>query len=60
LAEYRFVVKPAHERGEEDVPVLEEADFKNRCEMTIEFKKYLEKMCGADENKRAQADKERV
>jgi hypothetical protein len=42
LAKYRFVVKPAHERGEEDVPVLEEADFKNGCEMTIELQKYLE------------------
>lgn len=61
LAEYRFLTKPETEKGEGEVAVLEDSDFKQICDMTMEFKEYLTEMNdGLDEQARAAADKVRL
>ena len=61
LAEYRFLTKPQAEKEEGEIAVLEEGDFKQICDMTIEFKEYLTEMNkGQDEDRRARAQKHRI
>ncbi|RYC61934.1 hypothetical protein CHU98_g4282 [Xylaria longipes] len=53
LAEYRFLTRPNKEEGE--IAVLEESDFKQVCDMTVQFKTYLTDVNnGEDEFQRAE------
>lgn len=54
LAEYRFLTKPEMEKSEGEIAVLNDRDFKQVCEMAMEFKNYLKGVNnGEDEQERA-------
>lgn len=54
LAEYRYLTKPDAEKSEGEVAVLYQKDFKQVCEMAMNFKKYLTDVNeGYDEQQRA-------
>ncbi|KAI8945041.1 P-loop containing nucleoside triphosphate hydrolase protein [Xylaria longipes] len=59
LAEYHFLTRPNKEEGE--IAVLEESDFKQVCDMTVQFKTYLTNVNnGEDECQRAETLKLRA
>ncbi|KAK3322849.1 P-loop containing nucleoside triphosphate hydrolase protein [Apodospora peruviana] len=61
LAEYRFLTEPRAEKEKGDIAVLEEEDFKQICDMTINFKEYLKGLNeGQDEEVRAFSEKARA
>ncbi|KAI0421988.1 P-loop containing nucleoside triphosphate hydrolase protein [Xylaria grammica] len=51
LAEYRFLTKAIKE--DDEIAALEDSDFKQVCDMTIEFKSYLTDVHNEDEFQRA-------
>ncbi|KAH8883586.1 P-loop containing nucleoside triphosphate hydrolase protein [Thozetella sp. PMI_491] len=48
LAEYRY--RTIKDKQEEDMITLDQGDFEQVCEMSIQFKKYLTDVHGGDEN----------
>ncbi|KAI0850005.1 hypothetical protein F5Y00DRAFT_268766 [Daldinia vernicosa] len=59
LAEYRFLTKPELEKSEGEIAMLEEKDFKQICDMTMQFKEYLTVVNGWM-NEQARAANERI
>lgn len=57
LAEYRFA--EAEDKEEGDKPRLEQEDFEKVCEMSRDFKDYLNSISAADEAGRAKVARER-
>lgn len=58
LAEYRFSQKP--DKSKDDGPTLDQKDLEQVCNMTREFKEYLTKVHGVDEEFRAFQSKARA
>ncbi|TWU71120.1 hypothetical protein ED733_001833 [Metarhizium rileyi] len=58
LAEYRFNFEGG--KGDGDMIVLDKVDFEQVCQMSIDFKRYLNAVHGGDETDRAMKDRIRA
>lgn len=56
LAEYRYEFEGGKKDGN-GMAVLDKVDFEEVCRMSVDFKKYLEKVHGADIRDRAMRQK---
>ncbi|KAI1337703.1 hypothetical protein F5Y15DRAFT_408041 [Xylariaceae sp. FL0016] len=60
LAEYRFSTEMSEDEDKPDKVELEIDDFDQVCEMTVDFKQYLDGVHGADEKERAFKERARA